>query len=281
MKEPFNKRKLLIIAILVTATVLVLLVSSFFLKGMANPASNLLSGIYRPFQSLAAGLTQKVADVYGYLHEFDALKAENARLHVTIAEMEEKIRISESANEENKRLRELLGLAERRRDLDLESATIVAWISTSWASRFTINRGSQFGFEPYDCVIDERGNVVGFLSEVGSNWATVTTLLDTDMEAGARVFRTGEICVAEGNFDFMRQGLFQLSYLPKDIDLQNGDVILTSGVGEVFPRDLVLGSVEKVTFAETGISAVAQIRPAADFKALTQVFVVKSFAIVD
>ena len=281
MKEPFNKRKLLVVAILVTAVVLVVLISSFFLKGVANPVSNLLGYIYRPFQSVVAGAGQKIADAYGYLHAFDELKMENAQLRITIAQMEEKIRISESANEENQRLRELLDFAQRRRDLETESAMIVAWTSTNWASLFTINRGSQFGFEPYDCVIDQQGNFVGFLSEVGPNWATVTTLIDTDMEAGATVFRTDEIGVAEGNFDLMRRGLLQLSYLPKDIDLQNGDVILTSGIGEVFPRDLVLGVVERVTLAETGISAVAQVKPATDLTSLTQVFIVKSFAITD
>jgi len=250
-------------------------------QGYASPASSVLGGFFRPFQSAVVRLSDRVASLYGYMYEYDTLKEENARLHIQIALMEEEIRLSESSNEENARLRQVIGLKERRRDFSLESATITARDISNWAATFTISRGQIDGIAPHMCVINEENFLVGIVSEVGANWATVTTLIDTDIEAGAYNVRTKQAAVAEGSFDLMRQNLLRLSYLSKDDDVKNGDLILTSGIGGVFPRDIVIGTIVDMRADETGVSAFAVIRPRVDLDALTQVFIIKSFEIAE
>ena len=273
------KHKILLVAVAVILLVSVLAVVSALTGGYASPVSNALNNIFKPFQSAAVSLSDQLAAVYGYMYQYDALLEENERLRVRIAEMEEEVRLSESSNEENARLRKLIGVSERRRDFEWESATITARNFTNWFSEFIISRGADSGIQPGNCVVNEENFLVGIVIEVGSKQSVVATVIDTDMEAGAYNFRTGQMAVAEGNFDLMRQGLLRLSYLSKDDDVKNGDLIMTSGIGGVFPGNLVIGEVRDLRTDQTGITAYAIIEPKVDLDALTQVFIIKSFEI--
>jgi rod shape-determining protein MreC len=275
----FFRHKILLVAVAVILLSVIMSVVSALTGGYASPVSNALGSLFRPLQSAVVGLADQASSLYGYMYQYDNLEAENEELRQQIAHMEEEVRQSTAANEENARLRELLGLSARRRDLNWESATITARNVSNWASTFTLSRGSNYGFKPRDCVITSEGFLVGFISEVGQNWATVTTLIDSDMEAGAYNARTNQAAVAEGSFDLMRGGALRLSYLAKDDDVKNGDPILTSGIGGLFPRDLVIGTVMDMRTDETGISAYAIITPSVKLEELTQVFVVTSFDI--
>ena len=95
------------------------------------------------------------------------------------------------------------------------------------------------------------------------------------------VFRTEDIGVAEGDFSLMSEGRLKLSYLPAGCTLLNGDLVTTSGLGGYYPSGLVIGTVEEVRLDDSGSTQYAVVAPSADFDALSQVFVVKSFEIVN
>ncbi len=133
-----------------------------------------------------------------------------------------------------------------------------------------------------DCVITERYELVGVVSKAGYNWCTVLTLIDTDSSLGARVFRTGDVGLAQGDFTLMGQGFLELSYLPNEgSQLLPGDLVLTSGLGDYYPADLTIGSVREVKTDDSGAASYAVVEPAAELESLSQVFVVKDFTIVD
>ena len=132
-----------------------------------------------------------------------------------------------------------------------------------------------------DCVVSAEGYLVGIVSEVGLNWATVLTIIDTDIELGARIFRTGEIAIAEGDFSLMSEGRLKLSYLSGETEILTGDQIVTSGLGGYYPSGLVIGAVESVQTEDDGLARYAVLAPLADFDALTEVFVITDYEIVD
>ena len=193
--------------------------------------------------------------------------------------MEAEIRQARDDSAENERLKELLGLQEERPDLteDIVLATITEHAVTNWAATLTISRGTNDGLEVGDCVIDETGALVGTISAVGTNWATILTLVDTDTSLGAQVFRTGDLGVAQGDFSLMRENRLRLDYLPADCDLLGGDLVVTSGLGGFFPAGLVIGSVEELQMDDSGASSYAILAPAVDFSSLQQVVVIRSF----
>jgi len=280
LKRFFNNNGIRVIVIAAVCA-LVMTISAAVWGGHASIITNIAGVIVSPVENGVTGIVNWFGSIYAYMYEYDAVKAENEELKKQIAEMEAEIRISLKNNEENERLRQLLGLQEQRSDFEFESAAIISWGTSNWTSTFTIGKGTSSGLEPYDCVITETGALVGIVSEVGTNWATVTTIIDTDIEIGALIFRTGETSIAEGDFDLMQEGCLKLSYLSEDCELLNGDLIMTSGKGGVYPSGLMIGTIERVKTEATGITKYAVIRPTADLDNITQVFVIKSFDIVD
>ena len=182
---------------------------------------------------------------------------------------------------EEEKLRELLELREQRRDLTFESAAVIDRESTNWTSALTLNRGTAHGVEKSDCVVSAEGDLVGVVSAVGYNWCTVLTVIDTDTELGARVFRTQEVAVAEGDLALMGEGKLKLSYLSADAQLLSGDVVTTSGLGGFYPGGLVIGTVESVRTGDDGLAQYAVLAPAARLGELSEVFIIKDFDIVD
>lgn len=115
--------------------------------------------------------------------------------------------------------------------------------------------------EKNDCVVSAEGDLVGVVSAVGYNWCTMLTVIDTDTELGARVFRTQEVAVAEGDLALMGEGKLKLSYLSADAQLLSGDVVTTSGLGGFYPGGLVIGTVESVRTGDDGLAQYAVLAP--------------------
>lgn len=280
MKRFLEKRGLWLL--LAIAVVAVTLAAMSIFSSTASPLGNIVGVITSPFRSAA----QSVADWYNekqdYFADNRALRAANEELKRQIAEMQADVRDAETALEENARYREMLGLREKHRSFELESARVLNRSQSNWTSSLTLNCGTDYGIAVGDCVITERYELVGVVSEAGYNWCTVLTVIDTDSSLGARVFRTGDVGLAQGDFALMGQGLLELSYLPNEgSQLLPGDLVLSSGLGGHYPADLTIGSVREVRTDDSGAASYAVVQPAADLETLTQVFVVKDFEIVD
>ena len=280
MKRFLEKRGLWLL--LAIAVVAVTLAAMSIFSSTASPLGNIVGVITSPFRSAA----QSVADWYNekqdYFADNRALRAANEELKRQIAEMQADVRDAETALEENERYREMLGLREKQRSFELESARVLNRSQSNWTSSLTLSCGTDYGIAVGDCVITERYELVGVVSEAGYNWCTVLTVIDTDSSLGARVFRTGDVGLAQGDFALMGQGLLELSYLPNEgSQLLPGDLVLSSGLGGYYPADLTIGSVREVRTDDSGAASYAVVQPAADLETLTQVFVVKDFEIVD
>ena len=251
------------------------------LSANSSPLENLTGIVVSPFRAGYTAIANWFNDLQNYYKDTTDLQTEIAALRRQIAKNEETIREAEAAVEENKRLHELLNLTQKRRDLsDLEAAMVTEHAVSNWASSLTLNKGTSLGIEVGDCVIDEFGNRVGVIDQAGTNWSTVLTLVDTDTSLGAQVFRTKDLGVAQGDFALMRENRLRLDYLPADCRLLAGDIVVTSGLLGNYPSGLVIGSVEEVQVDDSGASSYAILAPEANFDALTEVFVIKSFEIV-
>lgn len=279
MKRPVNKFGIAVLA--VAAAIAVLLSVMTYLSATSAPLPNLAGIAAAPFRAAGAAIAEKAGELMDYLTEFDALKAENEELKLRIAEMESEVRQAEADRDENARLRELLELRRQRRDLHWESARVVEQDVSNWASMLTVNKGTAQGVEVGNCVVTEAGFLVGVVAEAGVNWSTVRTILDSDTSIGATVFRSGASAVAEGDFVLMGEGRLMLSYLGTEPDVMSGDLVVTSGLGDYYPSQLVIGYVEEVRTSDSGLAQYAVIAPEAELDNLAQVFIVTSFDIVD
>ena len=262
------------------AVIAVVLAGMSFLAATSSPLENLAGVLSSPFRSMYSSLAGWFAEKQAYFADNQALMAENQALRNQIAEMEQEIRQAQGDSEENARLRELLDLREKRRDFQFEAASVTQHSSSNWISSMTLNRGTAHGVAVNNCVVTQEGYLAGVVTEVGLNWCTVLTILDTDTSLGAQIFRTGDVGVAEGDFTLMNEGRLTIRYLPADCRILIGDLVVTSGLGGYYPSDLVIGKVEELRLDAAGAAEQAVIAPAADVQHLTDVFIIKSFDIV-
>ncbi len=274
----FFTRRAIVIILAAVLLCLILGILSAVSGGRVSPIGSLVNIITSPIQGAITGVSDWASNLSDRMSENDRLAEENAKLRQEIAILKDAVRENENKGIENSLLRAALGMSERDSSFVFEAAEIVAKSSDNWASSFTINKGSSSGIAPDNCVITSDG-MVGYIGEVGATWATVVAITDTTMEASAIASRTRDVASAEGDFELMKQGKLRLSYLPRDTQIIKGDVIETSGVGGLFPKGIVLGTVSEIKTDTHGISKYAIVEPSVDLNHINHVLVIKSFTV--
>ena len=279
MKNFFSKNGIWLLAAAVVIAMGLCILSA--VSSHSSFLHNAAGVITSPFRSAGSAISGWVGGISDRFSDVETLQQENQELRKQVAELEEAVRQGKVDSEENVRLRNLLNLRQQRRDFTFESANITERSTSNWASTLTLSKGTSHNVAVGNCVVNDEGYLVGVVSDVGLNWCTVTTLLDTDCQLGAKVFRTGEITVAMGDLSLMAKNRLKLSYLQGDSSLIGGDLILTSGLGGYYPSDLVIGSVEELKTDDNGLTKYAVLIPKADFSELEEVFIITAFDVVD
>ncbi len=238
--------------------------------------SQTVSVISQPFLKFGSSVTDSVND---FLDRF--IHAEENYLRVQ--ELEEELRNTneklidyERIKRENEQFREFLQLQETNPDYDFSTATVIGRDSTNRFASFTIDKGSIDGVEAADPVITADG-LVGIVWEVGLTYSHVRTILDISVEVGVYDIATRDSGIVTGDISLSSNGLCKLKYLPKESGIASGNLIVTSGIGGVFPKDLPVGTVRSIDVDASGLSLVANIEPSADVFEVTEVLVIKSF----
>ena len=262
----------------VVIVILLCILSALYsgVTGKPSPVTRLVSFVTTPVQRLASGVTGALGKGFGYFTEFDDLKAENEELKKQIRDMEQTVRDAELAIEENNQLRAAAGQPQRTRELTTMNAEVIARNPGDWAMTLSLDKGSSHGVEVGDLVTTVDG-MVGYVSEVYSNTCEVTTVIDVEMQCGALITRTRETAIAEGNYDLMVEGNLRLSYLTEDSSVVIGDTVETSGRGGLFPKGVMIGTVESVLPEENGISYYAVIKPFVNVDTVSSVSIVTDF----
>lgn len=273
MKRRLSGRVRLILILAVVLTMVTAILGALFGTTWGEKA---VQAVLNPIRSGVSALTRQVERYYNYIFNYESLEAENEYLRQRINEMEDEVRSADSLQRENDRMRELLSLKEEHEDYSFCAAYIVSWDSSNWKSSFTIGKGSNSGLAEGMVAITEYGQVLGLLTEVGPNWATVTTILDSSMEVSACVASTGYPGVVQGAYATGDAGMLRMNYLPSEAVLRNNDQVVTTG-STVYPKDLIIGYVENAGFDETGVAKYAILTPAADFDNLEQVFIITDY----
>jgi len=232
-----------------------------------------LRSILAPVQGLVQGVSDRFASVLTSIVEFQELREENQRLKEELERREFVYSLLQEVRAENTRLLKLLNFQETIPQYDTLAARIIAREPANWYNTVTINKGSRDGVRVNMPVIT-HGGLVGRVSSVTGGQAEVLLLLDQRSAVGGMLQRTREIGIVRG-FAGERETL-RLLYLSRDAEVQIGDNVITSGLGGVFPKGLLIGKVAEVKREEYGLAQYAVIEAAADFEHLEEVLVILS-----
>ena len=273
MRNLFTTRVKIILVIAGLLTVALAIAS-----GITNTSvpDLVVKGVLAPFRAAGTALTSTAEKYYSYMFRYEALEAENEVLEKRIAEMEDVARQADAVSRENERLRQLTGLQETHEDYKMVDAYIIGWSSTDWENTFTINRGTAAGIQENMCAITANGEVVGLVTEVGINYAEVTTVLDSTLEISGTIATSGYNGMVKGGYSSGNASLLRMNYLPSSAIIRNKDQVVTSG-STVYPRGLIVGSVVDAGFEQTGVAKYALLKSAADIDSLEQVFIITQY----
>ena len=271
MRKIFTTRPLAVILLIAAACLG--LAAYTGAAGQDSPVSAAVGTALAPLQKGVSTVSGKVEHFVAHFQNYDAMEAENKELREKVAELEQQVRNAQIAVDENEQLRVLTGLVKNNPTFHYDMAEVIAHSPGQWTTTISIDKGTIDGVEKNDLVVTAEG-MVGYVSLAAPTFSEVTTVLDTNMHAGALVTRTRENGVAQGDYELMGDNMLRLSYLGKDSDVVIGDTIQTSGEGGIFPKGVMIGTVERVMTEENGMNNYAVIRPFVDPADVTDVFII-------
>jgi len=194
------------------------------------------------------------------LRENSDLKKEIATLRHGIIELEE-------ISQENKRLKKLLSF-KYKTSFSVIPARVIAKDSSNWASAIIIDKGRKDKIRPDMSVINELG-LVGKISEVGISTSKVILISDLDLNIPCLLQRSRE----EGLLTGTILGSCKMRYLSLDSDIKIGDKVITSGLGSIFPKGILIGEVSKIRDDSSGLMKLCLVNPSVDLSKIEEVLI--------
>lgn len=275
MKDFFHSFKFKIILCLF-ALVLGFMIYAAVSGGNVIFPKSILETVTQPVVSAAtavSGWAERTLDAFLNAEKY---RDENEMLREKLTEIYLQIIDKDKTDEENEQLREMLEIAEENDDYEWSApCSVIARNANDIFGSFTIDKGSSNGIELHDPVFTKIG-LVGYITEISPHYAVVTTILSPEISVGVITAENKVTGIVENDILYSADGRCLMSYISKDSEIAEGDVVITSG-GTVFPAGIMLGTVESVYSDSNGLTLHAVIKPAENVFNVTDVFVVTDF----
>ena len=241
---------------------------------LVNPIRNAVGYVLVPIQ---AGINTVGSRMYQGMADVGKLKMaleENERLKAQVdGLMEENTRLR-AEQFELERLRSLYELDQEYMQYEKIGARIIAKDSGAWFSVFRIDKGADDGIRENMNVI-AGGGLVGIVTDVGANYATVRAIIDDSSQVSAMAQQSGDTCIVSGDLQLFRDGRLALSYMEKDDDIKDGDMIVTSNISEKFLPGILIGYATDIEIDyNDNLSKSGYVIPAARFDRLQEVLII-------
>ena len=251
--------KITIIFLLILISILavnILEIDLYIFTWLENGVYNIMS----PFFNILDSTWNYLSGIYQSFFQSRELLEENQRLK---RELSEQVIINISLNEvaqENRRMREIYNLNSAHiENLELLGSRVTGQAPSSWEQRIMINQGSNQGVEERFPVISFNGYLVGKIINTGVNSSQVMMVNDPDFSVGARVSRENSRATGVVRGRPGEKGQLIMERLDWDADIEEGDLIITSGISDQYPRGLPIGKVVEVFSDNFGLSQSAYI----------------------
>lgn len=271
MRSRTDTPSALIVAIVVL--ILAFLVSQ---TGVLRPVRDLAATLLAPVQDQFSRLSRTISDWVQGGRDLVALREENRELRAQVDRLSVELLHLEEANKEIARLRALLDFTRTYPAYQFKGAEVVGHAVGSGASNLfpdlVLDVGAGDGIRRNMPVVTERG-LVGRVLEVYPNACRVLLIVDARSSVNAMIQRNRVTGLVEGR----PGGKLVMTRIPHDSSVAEGDVVITSGLGGMFPKALIIGQVSRVIREEVGLYQEAEIQPTVDFSGLERALVITNF----
>lgn len=275
MKKKFklnlkSKHMIVIMTIVAISMILTTLSTPY----IAAPVRNAAGYVVVPFQNGINAIGKWLTAQADGFRDVKELARENRELKEKVEELTLQNNVLLQDRTELERLQKLYDVGMEYPQYHMVGAEIIAKDAGSWYSTFTINKGTNDGLA-VDMNVMADGGLVGIIIEIGTNWATVRSIIDDMSNVSAMMANTSDHCVVTGNLLQMNSGKIDFSQLTyEEGTVQEGDAVVTSNVSEKFQTGLLIGYIGEMKLDSNKLTTSGTIIPSVDFKHLREVLVI-------
>ena len=265
----------------------ILVIVAVFLEGiMAYAGANgrltadpqeLLSVVLTPLQKVTSALSGGAASVWEKYTSIDDVMDRNEQLEAENAELRQQMVDYDRIKAENDAYKALARIQDTNSEASYVSAFVIGRDPLDEFGGFTLDQGSTDGVAVNDAIISDRGYLLGVVVEVDATSCKVMTILHPSFNAAGVISRTRENGIITGSADYAADGQCVLTNLDRTTEARKGDQVITTGLGGVFPANLLVGTVHEVVPEQSGKSSSAVILPGADPRTVKHVFIVTEY----
>ena len=225
----------------------------------------LLGVVLMPLQKVTSALSGGIGSVWEKYTSIDEVMEQNEQLEAENAELRQQIVDYDRIKAENEAYKALARIQDSNTEASYISAFVIGRDPLDEFGGFTLDCGTVNGAAVNDAVISDKGYLIGMVVEADTTSCKVMTILHPSFSAAGVVSRTRE------------NGIIVLTNLERATETKMGDQVITTGLGGVFPPDLLVGTVQKVEPEVSGKSSIAVVRPGADPRTVKHVFVITDY----
>ncbi len=267
------KNKLAVIVILLSVSFLGLIGYSVQ-KDKMSMVENGVGSAINSVQGVVYKIGSKIKSSFGLVLNIGNIKSENDELK----SQNEKLKFNAIQNDilrkENDRLRGMLNFADANAQYNYIGVDILGLVGNNFLDGYVINKGEKDGIEKGMIALEGEG-LVGQVTSVGSNWSIVQSICNENMAVAGYVLSTEEsngiVKGYKGNED---KFLTEITGLSLDSKIKEGDTILTSGLGKVYPKGIKIGEVLEIYEDRAKVVKSAIVKPAVDFNKVEQLVII-------
>lgn len=242
----------------------------------SSPLTNAAGVVFSPLQKVSAIISDKVKNVRGAFVSASSYREEISRLNEELDEKNGELVDYERTKQKLASYEEFLEIKESNPDYVFCPATVISRSATDIYNSFTVDKGTADGVKVNDPVI-YGSCVVGVVKEVTLTSSVVKTVLDPGLNISVYEIKTRESGYSATTSQLSFEGLCRMSGLTRSTAVCEGGIVCTSGLGGVFPRDLIVGTVTEIRDEENDVSSYAVIKPGVDILTVSDVFIITDF----
>lgn len=270
MKLLKNKLTVTVIVLSVAFLWLIFFTASKNSNGLGSAAGDALN----PIQKVAYNINRGFKDFVDFFLNFSEVRDENKELKKENSELKSKLTENANLEKENEELRSILDFKKQRDNYNYIATNIIGYSGGGILDGFIVDKGKNDGIEKNMVVIAANG-LVGQVSNAGSNWSIIQPIVNQNVKVSVKVESTSENTgILSGYIDKYNNHLVKVTNLPLNSEVKEGDKIVTSGLGFLYPKEIIVGEVISVEEDKVNVMKSAIVQPAVDFNKLEELFII-------
>ena len=263
------------ILLIMTGVCLVAMMTFFTMGISGGPLQTVAGYVFIPMPRGINTVGRFVTEKADNLKSLSEVMAENEELKRQVDELTVELNTIHLEQYELENLRELLALDQKYPSYEKVAANVIGTNGNNWFNSFTINKGSNDGIDVDMNVIAGSG-LVGIVTSVGPNYATVTAIINDNTQVGGTVSTTSDNLIVSGSLQTMNEDMvIRFSNLrDAEDEVAVGDPVVTSHISDRYQQGILIGYISSIRNDSNHLTKSGTITPAVDFEHIEEVLVI-------